>query len=331
MTVSDFQSPYYIAPECYLYTERNAGSEVSIPFIASFMTDKDPGELSLETGLVGWNSLGEFKELAKGSVPVAFKPYLNEEAGSVAVDIPEENGLYILRLVLKAGEKVLHRNFTTFRVKDGKDAVPEGSRLVTFAPSSFTAQEWSVKQTSVYSGLKEDGFGHGFFEYTVEIPQDIDPEQVASAEFLFEASAKELFGKDKEGDDIQGDYMLGGGTFDHCKSPNSYAMTDGIFHPSKVEVTVNGILAGKQDLKDDPADHRGILSWAAQPNERHMCEAGSYGELIRVQIPVEAISKDRILVIRLTVPEDTPDGGLAIYGKDFGRYPLDPTLIIRTK
>ena len=331
MTVSDFQSPYYIAPECYLYTERNAGGKVSIPFIASFMTDKDPGELSLETGLVGWNSLGEFKELAKGSVPVAFKPYLNEEAGSVAVDIPEENGLYILRLVLKSGDKVLHRNFTTFRVKDGKDAAPEGTRLVTFSPASFTAQEWSVKQTSVYSGLKEDGFGHGFFEYTVEIPQDIDPEQVASAEFLFEASAKELFGKDKEGDDIQGDYMLGGGTFDHCKSPNSYAMTDGIFHPSKVEVTVNGIPAGKQDLKDDPADHRGILSWAAQPNERHMCEAGSYGELVRVQIPVEAISKDRILVIRLTVPEDTPDGGLAIYGKDFGRYPLDPTLIIRTK
>jgi Predicted transcriptional regulator len=183
----------------------------------------------------------------------------------------------------------------------------------------------------IFPASRRTASGHGFFEYTVEIPQDIDPEQVASAEFLFEASAKELFGKDKEGDDIQGDYMLGGGTFDHCKSPNSYAMTDGIFHPSKVEVTVNGILAGKLDLKDDPADHRGILSWAAQPNERHMCEAGSYGELIRVQIPVEAISKDRILVIRLTVPEDTPDGGLAIYGKDFGRYPLDPTLIIRTK
>ena len=62
-----------------------------------------------------------------------------------------------------------------------------------------------------------------------------------------------------------------------------------------------------------------------------MCESGSYGELVRVSVPAEALAKDRTLVIRISVPEDTPDGGLAIYGKDFGRYPLDPTLIIHRK
>ena len=39
---------------------------------------------------------------------------------------------------------------------------------------------------------------------------------------------------------------------------------------------------------------------------------------------VEAVSKH--MTIRFTVPEETP-GGLALYGKEFGRYPLDPTLV----
>ena len=330
MTVADFQSPYYIAPDCYLYTERKAGEKASIPFVASFMTDKDPGEMTLETQLVGWNRFGEYKELSSGSQPVSFSPYRNEEAGVIEVEVPQYNGLYLLRMVLKSGDKVLHHNFTTFRVRNGGDALPQGTSIISFPPSTFSAQEWSIQQTSIYSGLKENGFGHGYFMYSLQLPEDLDPSSISSAELLFEASAKELFGKDRDGDAIQGDYMLGEGTFDHCKSPNSYAMTDGILHPSKVEVSINGIQAGVVDLKDDPADHRGILSWAAQPNERHMCESGSYGELVKVSIPAEAF-KDRNLTIKLSVPEDMPEGGLAIYGKDFGRYPLDPTLILHTK
>ena len=331
MTVADFQSPYYIAPDCYLYTERKAGEKASIPFVASFMTDKDPGEMTLETQLVGWNRFGEYKELSSGSQPVSFSPYRNEEAGVIEVEVPQYNGLYLLRMVLKSGDKVLHRNFTTFRVRNGGDDLPQGTCVISFPPSTFSAQEWSIQHTSIYSGLKENGFGHGYFMYSLQLPEDLDPANITSAELLFEASAKELFGKDRDGDEIQGDYMLGKGTFDHCKSPNSYAMTDGILHPSKVEVSINGIQAGVVDLKDDPADHRGILSWAAQPNERHMCESGSYGELVRIAIPVEALAKDRNLTIKLSVPEDMPEGGLAIYGKDFGRYPLDPTLILHTK
>jgi hypothetical protein len=34
--------------------------------------------------------------------------------------------------------------------------------------------------------------------------------------------------------------------------------------------------------------------------------------------------------IRFEIPEGV-DGGLALYGKDFGRYPLDPTLIFSNK
>ncbi|MBP5486400.1 MAG: glycoside hydrolase family 2 [Bacteroidales bacterium] len=335
MTIADFQSHYYISPVKYLYTENKAGGWVDLPFYASFMTDNDPGALSLDTELVGWDNLGEFHSFETNSIPVKFEPFLSAPIGHQRVNIPATNGLYLLRMVLKNDKgEVLHHNFTTFRVKNGKDAVPEKARLLTFAPASFSAQEWSLKQTSIYDGLKVDGFGHGYFEYTVTIPKDIDLERISSAELVFEASAKQLFGKDKEGDEIQGDYMLGKGTFDPCKSLNSYAMTDKVLWPSKMEVSINGAVIGKHDLADDPADHRGILSWGSQPNSRRMCEAGSYGELVRMniplnQIPAEDILRSRTVVIRFSVPASDLDGGLAIYGKDFGRYPLDPTVILK--
>jgi len=62
-------------------------------------------------------------------------------------------------------------------------------------------------------------------------------------------------------------------------------------------------------------------------------EAGSYGQLISATLPAAALAKaaeQHSLVIRLSVDEALP-GGLAIYGEDFGRYPLDPTLVFTLK
>jgi hypothetical protein len=92
---------------------------------------------------------------------------------------------------------------------------------------------------------------------------------------------------------------------------------------------VNGIVAGRHALGDDPADSRGILSWGAQPHDGHLYEAGSYGELLRSDVPVEALSaaaRAGEIVVRLEV-DDTLPGGLAIYSARFGRYPVDPTII----
>ena len=101
-------------------------------------------------------------------------------------------------------------------------------------------------------------------------------------------------------------------------------MTDTEKWPSSVSVSVNGVEIGTAVLPDDPADHTGVLSWFAQPKERWMYEGGSHGYLISLDVPVEAVSKH--MTIRFTVPEETP-GGLALYGREFGRYPLDPTLV----
>jgi predicted transcriptional regulator len=107
-------------------------------------------------------------------------------------------------------------------------------------------------------------------------------------------------------------------------------MTDESKYPSRVRIKVNGEVTGTYMLDDDPADHRGILSWYFQPKNNKLSEAGSYGYLINTPIPVKLISTPGTITIRLEVDESLP-GGLALYSEKFGRYPLDPTLVFIMK
>ena len=64
-------------------------------------------------------------------------------------------------------------------------------------------------------------------------------------------------------------------------------------------------------LDDDPADSRGILSWHAQPHDRRLYEAGSYGQLLRVPLTAEAIAeaaRTGEVIVRLEVDEALPGG-----------------------
>jgi predicted transcriptional regulator len=123
--------------------------------------------------------------------------------------------------------------------------------------------------------------------------------------------------------------MRGGGFHDRSANKNSYPMTSAYKFPSAVTIRVNGEIAAQRELADDPADSRGILSWHAQPYDRTLHEAGSYGELLRVPLSaamVAASERTGEIVIRLEVSDALP-GGLAIYGSRFGRYPIEPMVL----
>jgi hypothetical protein len=239
-----------------------------------------------------------------------------------------------VKLVDPAGT-VLHRNFTAFVIDapaPTAGTLADGRRVrVASVPATAVRDgAWSLKQWTVLDDHKLDGAGYGFFEYRIPWPAGLDPPGVAGAAFLVEASAKRLNGKDRDTTAADaGDYMRGGGFHDRSRNPNSYPMTSETPFPSAVTVRVNGHLAGRWELADDPADSRGILSWHAQPRDGHLHEAGSYGQLLRVPIPAGALaaaSRAGEVVIRLEVSEALP-GGLAIYGQDFGRYPVNPTVL----
>jgi hypothetical protein len=254
----------------------------------------------------------------------------------LAVTMPNEPAVAVLGVTLEdASGTVLQRNFTTFVVTGETPAtatLADGRRVrVAHVPAaSVTSGQWSLKQWTVLGGKKLDGAGSGYFEYRIPWPAGLTPNEVANAAFLVEASSKRLNGKDRDTTaNANDDYMRGGGFHDPSRNPNSYPMTGTTPFPSAVTVTVNGHLAGRWELADDPADSRGILSWHAQPHDRHLYEAGSYGQLLSIPIPTEALAegaRNGSLTIRLSVDTALP-GGLAIYGSEFGRYPVDPTVL----
>ena len=343
MSLRDLHSPYYISTGSDLCRDVRPGETVEVPLWASLLTDTIPGRsLQLRVQGFGWDTLGQAWALGQQVVKVPFQPWMSKALPPVKLVMPRAPGLMIAAIRLETeAELPLHRNFTTFRVANGPAPRDESTRLfktpariVRFAPGSFRAAQWSLKQWNVLDGLKVNGAGHGFFEYRVPWPQGLAPGKVTGVAFMCEASAKQLFGKDRAGAGQQeGDYMRGLGTADPGLNPNSYPMTDGTRFPTALRVRVNGVAAGVFDLPDDPADHRGILSWHAQPRDHKLREAGSYGYLVRAELPaaaVQAAAQTKEFVIRLEVDSGLP-GGLAIYGENFGRYPVDPTLLFELK
>jgi hypothetical protein len=339
MTLHDLHAPLYIAVgDSELSRSVRPGERVDVPLYASFLTGSTAfgDSLTLRAELRGWNSLGEARSYDRYERRVPYRPWMSQPLAPLSVTMPSRPAVLVLAVRLEdAAGTVLQRNFTTFVVEgDPPDTatLADGRRVrvAHVSPTTPSSSHWSLKQWTVLGGHKLDGAGSGFFEYRIPWPTGLDVHNVTGATFLVEASAKRLNGKDRDTLSAGGgDYMRGGGFHDASRNPNSYPMTGTTPFPSAVTVRVNGVLAGRWDLPDDPADSRGILSWHAQPHDAHLYEAGSYGELLRVPLPAEAIAsaaRTGEVVIRLQVDDGLP-GGLAIYGAHFGRYPVDPTVL----
>ena len=329
MKINDLHSDIYLAPAGDLCREAQPGEKLSIPVRLSVMTDRVPTDSALlSMYLYGWNTVGDTVNSPVVSQKITLSPWEQQDLPPLKATMPAQAGLYILSMQLTSSQgKKLHTNFVTFRVKGGKSP----KNIISFAPSSFSDSQWSLKQWNIMEGLKVNGAGHGYFEYEVFIPKTMDLEAFSGAEIRAELSSKPLNGKDKpRADQLSHDYMRGKGMHDPSQNPNSYPMTDEHEHPSLVTVRVNGEILREINLKDDPADHRGILSWHAQPHDRTLHEAGTYGYLVKLPIDKNLFSKvrrDGKFIIRFEV-DQTSDGGLAIYGKDFGRYPFNPTILL---
>jgi hypothetical protein len=342
MTVRDWHSPLYVAVGSYPASAAKPGETVAVPLWASFLTDVSPGpELTLKLELVGHDGLGRFREWWRGERKVAFAPWTSRALDPVAVTMPARPAVAVLRARLEDGAgRALHRNFTSFVVGDGpsprdESTISDGAalRVLRADPARPSGARWSLRAWDAIGGRKRNGAGSGFFEYRLPWPKGLRAEDVAGAVFLAEVGAKRLLGKDRRGEEkVEGDFMRGRGTHDPGLNPNAYPMTDGARHPSAVRIVVNGAPCGLFDLPDDPADHRGILSWHAQERGPRptLDEAGSYGYLVSASLPADALRDAAAggeVVVRLEVDEALP-GGLAVYGEGAGRYPLDPSVVL---
>jgi hypothetical protein len=333
MAIKDFHSDIYISAGNEISRSVKPKEEITLPLYLSVMTDKDlGGSLNLKVQMYGYDALGQKKTWGNMTKTVPYQAWLQKELEPIKLTMPDEKSVVIAALILEdnAGN-VVHRNFTTFIV-EGKTPSEmillsgKKAKLISIEPKNFSDARWSKKQWNILDGLKVNGAGSGYFEYKIKIPTDTKFE---SASFVAEVSSKQLFAKDKENSQIKNtDYMLGAKA-EPSQNKNAYPMTDTSRYPSAVSVKINGVFAGRYDLSNDPADHRGILSWHNQPQDKKLYEAGSYGYRLGVNIPQKALELARTtgeLIIRLEVDESLA-GGLAIYGDKFGRYPMNPTVV----
>ena len=340
MTINDLHSLIQITPDINMMMDVVPGNNIEIPLWLSVLTDKVPsGKGKLSYQLKHIDKTG--KSTIDATIPhqiIDIKPWQLGFIDPLKIPIPEKEGVLIINYTLQSttGDH-LHKNFSMFRIQfpeAPENQTPKiednGQYLLSFKPDQYSSANWSNKNWNILDGKKVNGTGHGYFEYEVSIPEDITNMEIRDVSFRVELSSKQLLGKDRtESEKMDGDYMRGRGTHDPGRNPNAYPMTDDEKWTSYVRILVNGIVIGEAFLPDDPADHRGILSWHAQLKDRKLREAGSYGYLVSSALPKDLIPRiiaDRKCKIRIEVPDIHP-GGVAIYGKDFGRYPLDPTLI----
>jgi len=328
MTLKDFHSPIYISTGQNICFTKNAGDKLELPLYLSSMTDTEYQEgLELHYEVSHINYLGDKEpRFASGKIEIDYKPWLQTAISPLEIKLPDTNGLSEIDLILKDkfGE-VIHRNFAYAITKNSESG--NKVKSITVKPNSFSVEKWTKKSWQVMGGKKINGAGSGYFEYVIPLKQE-DLKHVKEVYFLIELSAKELFVKDMQEYDSNQDFMKGS-RVSPSSNPNSYPMTDETKFPSNIRVTANGEVVTHAILPDDPADHRGVLSWHAQKEDRTLHEAGSYGYYIKTafnEIVIDKIKKDGRLVIRF---ESIDGGGIAIYGQDFGRYPFDPTLIIK--
>ncbi len=343
MTLRDFQSPVYIIPETELCMHSKPKSTITIPLWISVMTSQYDGQtVWLKSELAGWNTYGIYKTYVSGERKIQLKSWDSGQLQPLIMRMPDEPGLLILRLTLMTDAgTILHRNFTTFNtlinagdrfrrisMKDGTIAA------LSFEPGEFSEARWSLNQWDVLDRLKVNGAGTGYFLYEIEWPEQLPADSISTALLRLELSSKPLLGKDKSDTaKVSGDYMKGKGLHDPGGNPNAYPMTDEIKNPSIVYVQINERVAKTVYLPDDPADHRGILSWDMQLRDGKLREAGTYGYLVDVPMDSAMVARahaDGKFIIRLGVDDRLP-GGLAVYGKRSGRYPFDPTLLFLMK
>lgn len=327
MSLQDFHSPIYLSTGQNICYSVKAGEPIDIPLFLSSMSSEVHEDVILEYQLQLTNSIGDQEPVTnRGKKEIDYTPWMQQRLNPFKVNTPENAGISTLQLVLKsASGEILHRNFVHIVTTDGKDL--PGTQIISIPAKDYSDANWSLKTWDAMDGKKVNGAGSGYFEYTIAVADDIDLSNAKEAYFIVEASAKELFVKDQESYNRDQDFMKGSKVAP-SSNPNSYPMTDETMFSSDIKIHINGQQIQEQTLSDDPADHRGVLSWHAQFQDKKLREAGSYGYLIKIPLNAEmrkSIANQGSLKVKL---EASGDGGLAIYGKDFGRYPLDPSLVV---
>lgn len=319
MTIADLHSPDFIVLDAPPSQTLPAEAAVEVPMLRSSYSDRYHGQEMHVKWELRYDRYGTTIVEDSGSIPVNWDGYGVTELPALHVKMPKDEAAAVLAVTLtdSAGNPVM-RNFITFDVRGG-----EVQGVVSIHPGAFAEHtfkhEWSSLQ-----GAKQSGAGKGSFVYDIQLPDSESKPLIQHLEVLLEAGAKRVLARNVEGSKStdMGIGAMHGADAQVEYNTNTYYMTDELKHPSRLNVLINGVQVGAFELPDDPADARGMLSWHYQPVANKLDDAGSYGYLCRVDVPIQLLTElNRSRAFRLELQAE--DGGVTLYGRNSGRYPMD--------
>ncbi|TYP78231.1 glycoside hydrolase family 2 protein [Paenibacillus methanolicus] len=331
MTVADLHAPDFVvidAPPCQTIA---AGERATVTLLRSSFSDRYHGQTLTVAWELAYDSLGTRTTVASGTLSAAWEGYGVELLGELAVIMPAEDAVAVLAIKLVDGDgQIVTRNFTTFDVRGDLASRADGDGLFLQLPVGGFGGQTFAHQWQAVGGAKTTGAGAGRFAYDITLPGQDELELIGELAIAFEAAACRPLARHIEGAKFadHGISMMHGASAQVEYNPNTYYMTDETRHESRVHVLVDGERIGSFVLPDDPADSRGVLSWHYQAKPNRLDEAGSYGYLIQAKVPGRLAAKlDARRSFKLEL--EAEDGGLSLYGRNAGRYPID--LLIRCR
>ncbi|MBB3153011.1 hypothetical protein FHS16_003070 [Paenibacillus endophyticus] len=332
MTVADLHTPDFVvidAPPCQTL---QAGAHLAIELLGSSFAERYHGqELQLSWEL--WHdNLGTRIVHASGNETVNWKGYGVERLTALSLIMPDQDAVSVLAVrLMTANGIIITRNFVTFDVRsqaaNGKYTA-EG-RIISIPAAGYAESTFPISWNALQDN-KANGGGAGRFTYQVELPSVSEQSAIYDIELAFEASSKRLLKRNVEGSiEKQHDISYMHGALDEPEfNPNTYYMTDSERHEAKLSILIDDELVETFILRDNPADSRGALSWHYQAVNNKLEEAGSYGYLCKVTLPSTVTAKlNASRSFKLVLAAD--EGGLALYGRNAGRYPID--ILVQSK
>ncbi|MFL6516099.1 MAG: glycoside hydrolase family 2 protein [Chthoniobacterales bacterium] len=282
------------------------GQTVHVPVFSSHFSRRKRRDVTLHWRLSGIDSFGWVHDnLDSGIQPIAFPHLRVELAKMVELRMPNETMLCTLwvRAFVPDGTLVA-RNYVQFFVDAGFLARQEANSRTVFSlpPNGWSSAEWNSDTSSreeAESGGACHGSRRGFFEWRVPLsPTELQDRSRLT--LLLEASA------------------FRPGT----------PQTDPFAQPSALRLLLNGVSVYRSVLPNHPHDARGALSYLRGGR-------GAYGYLMHATVDkplldeVKSRMKGNHLRLRCQVGRDEEhQGGLTIYARDSGRYPIGPTVVL---
>ena len=313
MTIKDLTQEIYVGLVDQPIRNVKPGQKMKTKALAIAWTEDLPDQVVMKWRFDGTDIYGNSISTGiTGEKALNLSPYRKTTA-TLNYLAPTQACVGTLTIWLEDGEgNKIAKNFTNVVVADD-----------TSSNKAYTQENEDgsvVMKAEVEDSKMVTTEGTGAQTYSYTLPEDFDLENLTGMRVLAEASSyKGQIGTDKN----------------LSSYSSQYGQTaEGRERASDLTVSVNGVEVDTVYLPDNPRDMRGTLTLNSPYNGQ--TSAGDFGYLVNLNISEEkleaikaAMGEDKEIQVTYEVKEDAENqNGLRIYSSTYGRYAVNPTLVL---